>query len=191
MKDEHCAKSGCADDFETSNYGVRTNPRKEYEIATGQRACPAEDMLDKKGTKVRVVKRIEELKLLKMARKAGLTEDEILAVVRPPPAYLNIPRSYPCFKLSCLLFSLSRRRFRCRIHLTASVCLQVLYTGPMFEVPHPPPPRCHAPLPRNHRRHHSHPTQRFALSRIFPHHRCNSRLRPAALFSEPLHISIA
>jgi hypothetical protein len=48
-------------------------------------------MLDKKGTKVRVVKRIEELKLLKMARKAGLTEDEILAVVRPPPAYLNIP----------------------------------------------------------------------------------------------------
>ena len=86
MKDEHCAKAGCADDFETSNYGVRTNPRKEYEITTGQRACPAEDMLDKKGTKVRVVKRVEDLKLLKMARKAGLTEDEILAVVRPPPA---------------------------------------------------------------------------------------------------------
>jgi hypothetical protein len=90
MKDEHCAKAGCTDDFDTSNYGVLTNPRKEYEIATGQRACPAEDMLDKKGREVRVVKRIEELKLLKMARKAGLTEDEILAVVRPPPAYLNL-----------------------------------------------------------------------------------------------------
>ena len=43
-------------------------------------------MLDKKGRKVRVVRRIEELKQLKIVRKAGLTEDEILAVVRPPPA---------------------------------------------------------------------------------------------------------
>ena len=95
MKDEHCAKAGSTDDFVTSNYGVRTNPRKEYEIATGQRACPAEDMLDKKGGEVRVVKRIEDLEQLKMAQKAGLTEDEILAVVRPPPAYLGIPRLYP------------------------------------------------------------------------------------------------
>ena len=95
MKDEHCAKAGSTDDFVTSNYGVRTNPRKEYEIATGRRACPAEDMLDKKGGEVRVVKRIEDLEQLKMAQKAGLTEDEILAVVRPPPAYLGIPRLYP------------------------------------------------------------------------------------------------
>ena len=85
MKDEHCAKAGCTDDFVTSNYGVRTNPRKEFEIATGQRECPAEDMPDKRGKEVRVVKRIEELMQLKMARKARLTEDEILAVVSPPP----------------------------------------------------------------------------------------------------------
>jgi hypothetical protein len=91
MEDEHCVKAGCSDEFVTGNYGVRTNPRKEYEIATGQRACPAEDMLDKKGKKVRVMKRIEELKQLKMARKAGLSEDEILAVVRPPSACLNHP----------------------------------------------------------------------------------------------------
>ena len=91
MEDEHCVKAGCSDEFVTGNYGVRTNPRKEYEIATGRRACPAEDMLDKKGKTVRVVKRIEELKRLKMARKAGLSEDEILAVVRPPPACLNHP----------------------------------------------------------------------------------------------------
>jgi hypothetical protein len=90
MKDEHCAKAGCTDDFVTSNYGVRTNPRKEFEIATGQRACPAEDMPDKKGREVRVVKRIEDMKQLKMARKAGLTEDEILAVVRPPPALSSL-----------------------------------------------------------------------------------------------------
>ncbi len=89
MEDEHCVKAGCSDEFVTGNYGVRTNPRKEYEIATGRRACPTEDMLDKKGGKVRVVKRIEELKLLKMARKAGLSEDEILAVVRPQTACFN------------------------------------------------------------------------------------------------------
>ena len=54
-------------------------------------------MLDKKGRKVRVVRRIEELKQLKIVRKAGLTEDEILAVVRPPPACVYMPR------LSCKL----------------------------------------------------------------------------------------
>ncbi len=86
MMDEHCAKAGCTDDFETSNYGVRTNPRKEYEIATGRRACPAEDKLDRKGKEVRVVKRIDELKVLKISRKAALTEDEILAVVSLPPS---------------------------------------------------------------------------------------------------------
>jgi hypothetical protein len=99
MEDEHCAKAGCTDDFVASNYGVRTYPRKEYEIATGQRACPAEDMRDKEGRKVRVVKRIEELTLLKMARKAGLTKDEILAVVRPLPAYLNMQQSYSSYRI--------------------------------------------------------------------------------------------
>ena len=97
MRDEHCAKAGCNDDFVTSNYALRTNPCNEYKIVTGQLECPAEHMLDKKGRKVRVVKRIEELKQLKIVRKAGLTEDEILAVVRPPPACVYMPR------LSCKL----------------------------------------------------------------------------------------
>ncbi len=92
MKDEHCAKAGCKDDFVTSNYALRTNPCNEYETVTGQRECPAEHMLDKKGRKVRVVRRIEELKQLKIVCKAGLTEDEILAVVRPPPACVCMPR---------------------------------------------------------------------------------------------------
>jgi len=39
-------------------------------------------MKDKNGRRVRVVRRIEELKLLKLCKKAGLTDDEILAVVR-------------------------------------------------------------------------------------------------------------
>ena len=82
MEEEHCVKAGCDDEFVTSNYGIRTTPRKEYEIATGRRACPPGDMLDKKGRKVRVVRRIEELKLLKLVQRAGLEEAEILAVVR-------------------------------------------------------------------------------------------------------------
>ena len=85
MEEEHCVKTGCSDEFISSNYGVRTTPRKGYEIATGRRACPPEDMLDKKGRKVRIVQRIEELKQLKLAKKAGLTEDEIVAVVRSHP----------------------------------------------------------------------------------------------------------
>jgi hypothetical protein len=85
MEEEHCIKAGCNDEFISSNYGVRTTPSKEYEIATGRRELPPEDMLDKKGRKVRTVRRIEELKRLKLAQKAGLTEEEIIAVVRPHP----------------------------------------------------------------------------------------------------------
>ena len=86
MEDEHCVKTGNSDEFVTGNYGVQTNPRWEYEIASGRRTCPAEQMLNKKGRKVRAVRSIEELMSLKIAIKAGLTEDEILAVVRPPLA---------------------------------------------------------------------------------------------------------
>ena len=68
--------------FETSNYGVRTNPRQEYEITTGKRDCAAKDMEDRKGRPVRIIRRIDELKLLKVAQKAGLVEEELIAVVR-------------------------------------------------------------------------------------------------------------
>ena len=85
MEEEHCVKTGCNDEFVSSNYGVRTTPRKEYEITTGRRACPPEDMLDKKGRRVRAVTPIEELKGRKLVQKAGLEEEEIVAVVRPLP----------------------------------------------------------------------------------------------------------
>ncbi len=67
--------------FTTSNYGLTTTPHNEYEISTGKRLCPEEDMKDKKGERVRVIRRIEELKLLKLCKEAVLTDDEILAVV--------------------------------------------------------------------------------------------------------------
>jgi hypothetical protein len=69
-------------EYTTSNYGLTTTPQKEYEISTGKRPCPEEDMKDKKGRRVRIIRRIEELRQLKLCRKAGLTDDEILAVVR-------------------------------------------------------------------------------------------------------------
>jgi hypothetical protein len=69
-------------EFTTSNYGLTTTPQKEYDISTGRRLCPEEDMKDKKGNRVRVIRQIEELKRLKLCQKASLTQDEILAVVR-------------------------------------------------------------------------------------------------------------
>ncbi len=76
---------GCDFEFTTSNYGLTTTPRKEYEISMGQRLCSEKDMQDKKGRRVRVVRLLDELKLLKLCQKAHLTDDEILAVVLPLP----------------------------------------------------------------------------------------------------------
>ena len=83
MRNEHTLMAGCDAEFVTSNYGVRTTPRKEWEIALGERECPEEDKKDKRGRKVvRVLKRIEALKTLELAARAGLKDFEILAVVR-------------------------------------------------------------------------------------------------------------
>ncbi len=83
MEEEHCVKAGCDDEFVSTNYDVRTTPLKEYEIATSRRECPPKDMLDKKGRKVRIVRDINELKMLKLAQTAGLVTEEIMAVVWP------------------------------------------------------------------------------------------------------------
>jgi hypothetical protein len=82
MKDEHCVMWGFNVMFKTSNYGLRTTPQKEYEISAGLRPCPAEDMNNKHGRRVRVIRPIEELKQIRLSQRADLTDDEILAVVR-------------------------------------------------------------------------------------------------------------
>ncbi len=82
IKDEHCVMWGFDAEFVTTNYGLITTPQREYEISTGQRVCPVNDLMDREGVRVRVIRRIEELKLLKLSQQACLTEDEILAVVR-------------------------------------------------------------------------------------------------------------
>ena len=75
--------AGCDTAFTTSNYQVTTTPRKEYGIATGAQECPAEDMLDRKKRKVRVMRSIDALKTLELCTRAGLKDYEILAVVSP------------------------------------------------------------------------------------------------------------
>jgi hypothetical protein len=81
IEDEHCAMAGRDVPFVTENYGLTTTPQDEYNITVGKMQCPEKNMLDKKGRRVRVIQRIEELKLLKLVRKAKLREAEIVAVV--------------------------------------------------------------------------------------------------------------
>ena len=81
IKNEHTSMYGHSKEFETSNYGVKTKPEKEWEIAMGLKECPEEDMMDRKKRKVRVIRRIDALRTLEICRRAGLTDEEILAVV--------------------------------------------------------------------------------------------------------------
>jgi hypothetical protein len=81
--------------FTTSNYLVTTTPRKEFDIATGKRECPAEDMLDRKKRKVRVIHRIDALKTLEICTKAELKDYEILAVVSLTQCAAKLSASCP------------------------------------------------------------------------------------------------
>ena len=82
MREEHCAAFGWDEEFETTNYGVRTTPRQEYEIAHGERECPAQNMLDKKGKRVRAIRSLDDLRLVEAVKRGGLVDEEIVAVVR-------------------------------------------------------------------------------------------------------------
>ena len=121
IKDEHTAMWGCDEEFKTINYGLTTTPRKEYGISTAARLCPEEDMLDRSGGRVRVIRGLDELRPLKLSRDASLTDDEILAVVRalssrPPPPPPPPPRE-----------TVGRDAFPLQPP-------QVLYSGPMFQL---------------------------------------------------------
>jgi hypothetical protein len=81
IENEHTKLAGCDKEFTTTNYQVRTTPRKEYGIASGTTVCPDEDMLDRMKRKVRVIKTVESLKTLEICNKANLADYEILSVV--------------------------------------------------------------------------------------------------------------
>ena len=86
MEDEHCEESlGCDVVFTTSNYGITTTPKKEYEIASKPEKCPDEDKFNEKRTeKIRDVKQVDELLKLEIASKAELKLFEVKAIVSMP-----------------------------------------------------------------------------------------------------------
>ena len=83
MENEHCEKSlGCDVEFTTTNYGITTTPKKEYEIASQPEKCPDEDKFNEKRTeKIRDVKKVDELLQLDLAVKAELELFEVKAIV--------------------------------------------------------------------------------------------------------------
>ena len=89
IRDEHCVKAGCDVSFTTPNYGITTCPSKEFKIVTGEETCPDNEMLDKTGKRVRVIRPLAELKKIKVVLKAKLNDCEILLVVRLAPAPLS------------------------------------------------------------------------------------------------------
>ena len=83
MEDEHCEESfGCNVEFTTSNYGITTTPKREYEIACDPEKCQEDHKMDKERTKsIRNVKKISELVELDIAKKAELELYEVKAIV--------------------------------------------------------------------------------------------------------------
>jgi hypothetical protein len=81
MKDEHCVMYGHNIIFLSSNYGLQTTPRDEYNIATGQQLCTRDQMLDKHGHEVRVIRPIELLMGLDIVKNSKLGQEEVTAVV--------------------------------------------------------------------------------------------------------------
>ena len=76
MKAEHCTKSGCDVQFETSNYHIKTTPKREWAIAVeGETLCSGEDGHG------RSVQKIEDLRKVQITSKAGLQDFEISALV--------------------------------------------------------------------------------------------------------------
>lgn len=74
MEREHCSMKGSECEFESSNYHVKTTPRNEWQIAKLQREC-----VDTKGG--RRIPNYKQCVELPEAKDAGLTEDEVVAVI--------------------------------------------------------------------------------------------------------------
>jgi hypothetical protein len=76
MTAEHCSKAGASKDFTSSNYGITTNPQREWLIVVGTLQCPRNQM-----AYGRKIQPISSLVASDGAQRAGLSEVEIIAVV--------------------------------------------------------------------------------------------------------------
>ena len=73
MRNEHCAQSDSKKEFVTLNYGLRTSPANEWRIViTNDRS---------KATEHRVIPDYKELLHTDTAKRAGLLESEMIAVI--------------------------------------------------------------------------------------------------------------
>jgi hypothetical protein len=76
MEAEHCSMAGCDMPFPTRNYGIITTVQAEWGVVVRGEAPPAEHMLHG-----RVVGEVDDRLQCRQARKAGLTREEVIAVV--------------------------------------------------------------------------------------------------------------
>ena len=83
MHDEHCEVNlGCNVEFTTTNYEIKTTPKKEYEIVCDPGKCREEDKMDKERTKIiRNLKNLDDLVRSSIAKTAKLHHFEVKAVV--------------------------------------------------------------------------------------------------------------
>ncbi len=70
-------------EFTTTNYKITTTPKKEYEIAVGDKECPEDDMKDREKKKVVRERRFaRDLAEKPIAKDAKLILLEVITVVR-------------------------------------------------------------------------------------------------------------
>jgi hypothetical protein len=77
---EHCNMYGAEETLETT-IPSPTTPRKEFEFVMGRQECPPKQMVDGQGNTTRVIRPIDDLQEERLTAKAGLTLEEIVAVV--------------------------------------------------------------------------------------------------------------
>ena len=106
MRDEHCEESfGCNVEFTTSNYGITTTPKREYEIACDPEKCPDDDKMNKERTKnIRNVKKVDDLVELAIAQQAGLNLSEVKAIVSVHLVVFSCTVSTEYWEFSGLVF---------------------------------------------------------------------------------------
>jgi hypothetical protein len=96
MEAEHCTRGGFDFEFETSNYtGIKTHPKKEWDIVINKEACPAEELKFN-----RRIPDIEKLLELSLAKRATLQKSEVIAVVLysgPMVIFLNFEGGFPSY----------------------------------------------------------------------------------------------
>jgi hypothetical protein len=76
METEHCSGPSSTMEFTTKNYGITTDPSKEWNIVLGRTECPQKDHDND-----RRIPNIDELLGLSTSKEAELNRAEVISVV--------------------------------------------------------------------------------------------------------------